>query len=143
MTEAFLFLRLMLTKGGGGGNGKGGEGDVEGRQGGVEDAGGGGGDGGGGDCGGREQGGAGAGGVIVKFGRSSIVVFRLPEFKPLILYLLSSIYHQLNVFHNLESNISFSIELLWNKCWRKNKPASPHQGGGRGGGGVGYGGQDR
>ena len=36
MTEAFLCLRLMLTKGGGGGNGKGGEGDGEGRQGGVE-----------------------------------------------------------------------------------------------------------
>ena len=84
VTEAFLCLRLMLTKGGGGGNGKGGEGDGEGRQGGVEDAGGGGGDGGGGDWGGREQGGTGAGGVIVKFGRSSIVVFRLPEFKPLI-----------------------------------------------------------
>ena len=92
MTEAFLCLRLMLTKGGGAGNGKGGEGDGEGRQGGVEDAGGGGGgDGGGGDCGGREQGDTGAGGVIVKFGRSSIVVFRLPEFKPLILNLLSSI----------------------------------------------------
>ena len=89
VTEAFLCLRLMLTKGGGGGNGKGGEGDGEGRQGGVEDAGGGGGgdgrgDGGGGDCGGREQGDTGAGGVIVKFGRSSIVVFSLPELKSLI-----------------------------------------------------------
>ena len=82
MTEAFLCLRL--TKGGGGGNGKGGEGDGEGKQGGVEDAGRGGGDGGGGDWGGREQGDTGAGGVIVKFGRSSIAVFCLPEFKPLI-----------------------------------------------------------